>query len=68
MKCEYTDCKKSTVIIGDCKYCNKKYCMTHRMVETHSCSNIKDCHHQARQKFAKQLIDNKCIAVKVDKI
>jgi len=38
------------------------------MVETHFCSNIKDCREQARNKFAKQLVDSKCIAVKVDKI
>lgn len=68
MKCHFENCKKSVVIIGDCKYCNKKYCMTHRLVEEHLCPNIIDCRNQAHKKFAEQLVANKCVAVKVDKI
>ncbi len=68
MKCHITDCKKKTVVIGNCNYCKKQYCMIHRMVESHKCNNIQDCYTKAHATFSKQLVENKCVAVKINKI
>jgi hypothetical protein len=39
-KCALEGCKKRTNLIGfDCKCCNKRYCVQHRLFEEHGCEN-----------------------------
>ena len=35
--------KKSTMITGDCKYCNCHYCNIHRLPESHCCIGLDKC-------------------------
>jgi len=37
-KCNFEGCaKKIAVIVGDCKFCQKKFCTQHRLPEDHDC-------------------------------
>lgn len=33
-------CSNKVALIGFCKYCNKNYCLKHRLPEIHNCINI----------------------------
>jgi len=42
-KCSKEGCKTAAQpIIGDCGFCNKRYCGKHRMLESHNCSGLDD--------------------------
>ena len=65
-KCAYGDCsQKPVVLIGDCKYCNSKFCGTHRLPETHSCTGLEACRQVHFNKLKNKLESEKCVASKV---
>lgn len=67
MKCKVKECnKKSVSIIGECKFCQGKYCLNHRLVETHQCPCMESCRQQALLKNANTLLKNKCTSSKIN--
>ena len=67
-KCCMKDCKKKcAIIIGDCKFCEKNYCGKHRLPEDHSCYNLKECKKKHFKRNEQTLMNNKCVASKLDK-
>jgi len=65
-KCAFKDCNsKPVLIIGDCKFCNLKFCGTHRLPESHTCVNIGTCREQHFNKNKAKLESEKCVASKV---
>eukprot|EP01103_Thecamoeba_quadrilineata_P008763 TRINITY_DN18493_c0_g1_i1.p1 TRINITY_DN18493_c0_g1~~TRINITY_DN18493_c0_g1_i1.p1 ORF type:complete len:142 (-),score=20.59 TRINITY_DN18493_c0_g1_i1:30-455(-) len=65
-KCVYSGCtKRPALIIGDCRFCGKKYCSQHRLPETHNCHNISDCRNQSYEKNKEKLMREKCVGIKV---
>lgn len=67
MKCKVKECtKKGIEIIGTCKFCTKTFCLNHRLVELHSCSQIQTCRQQALSKNTNVLLKNKCTSTKID--
>tara|TARA_B100001057_G_C22006532_1_gene628125 strand:+ start:194 stop:448 length:255 start_codon:yes stop_codon:yes gene_type:complete len=65
-RCGFRDCnKKCALLIGDCRYCNFKFCEMHRLPEVHNCSNIEDCRQQHFMKNQNKLMTEKCVAPKV---
>ena len=69
MKCKVKECNKKGVdIIGICNFCNKIYCLTHRLVETHNCACIETCRQQAFIKNTNTLLKNKCTITKINAI
>ena len=65
-KCAVEDCKERCApIIGDCKYCNAKFCAMHRLPEVHACTNMQSCRAQAFDRNAAKLESEKCVAAKV---
>lgn len=53
--CEYNICKNKISIIGECKYCKKKYCNNHRYIESHKCENYNKCVDNKKEKLNKEL-------------
>jgi predicted nucleic acid binding AN1-type Zn finger protein len=44
MSCNFADCKKKqALLVGDCKYCDKHFCGTHRLPESHKCEELEKC-------------------------
>ena len=43
MKCKEDGCNRAVCLIGDCRYCDGKFCLKHRLPETHACNlaNVK---------------------------
>jgi len=63
------DCEGCTdrvaMIIGDCKYCNQRFCTAHRLPETHACAAMGACKQVAFDRNASKLAAEKCVAAKV---
>lgn len=59
---------KSAAIIGDCKFCQSKYCLNHRLPEAHDCVNVSSCKKEAFKTNEKNLLNNKCVSLKLEKI
>jgi hypothetical protein len=65
-KCAFVGCsKRSVVIIGDCKFCNEKFCSSHRLVEDHKCTATASCRQASFDKNASKLLREKCVAQKL---
>lgn len=68
MKCNFTECKNKLNLIEECKFCENKFCLSHRLVETHHCSNIDLCIQQAVSKNINVLLKDKCTSTKINVI
>jgi predicted nucleic acid binding AN1-type Zn finger protein len=67
-KCAYSSsgCSDRAVkIIGDCRYCNQKFCGKHRLPEAHGCSNMDSCREIAAGRNAEKLMGERCVSEKV---
>lgn len=65
-KCSIDGCSERVAkIIGDCKYCDKKYCSVHRLPEEHECNNIGDLKKNSFDKYSTKLLSEKCVADKI---
>ncbi|KAJ3088886.1 hypothetical protein HK102_007709 [Quaeritorhiza haematococci] len=65
-KCSCGGCGDRAVkIIGDCRYCTKKFCSRHRLPEAHACPNMQSCRQDSINKNTNKLLGEKCVASKV---
>jgi predicted nucleic acid binding AN1-type Zn finger protein len=65
-QCDIPTCKrKIAIIIGECTYCKKKFCATHRLPETHDCTAMDVCHQTAFDINAAKLFAGKCVKAKI---
>jgi len=65
-KCALAECKKrGAIVVGDCKFCTKNYCPSHRLPETHNCDQIASCKTQHFESNKEKLLKEKCVARKV---
>lgn len=68
LKCSFTaiGCTDRVVkIIGDCRYCEQKFCSKHRLPEAHQCTNIKTCKDNAAGRNAQKLMHERTVSNKV---
>jgi len=65
-KCAWKDCNsKPVLVIGDCRFCQSKFCGAHRLPEKHACLDMKDCRDQSFEKNKNKLESEKCVSSKV---
>jgi predicted nucleic acid binding AN1-type Zn finger protein len=66
MKCHVKDCAKRVVlIIGDCKYCENRYCEFHRIPESHQCTNMEACRKKSFEQNQARVMSEKTNASKM---
>ena len=59
--CSFESCKKKVHLISfTCDYCNKKYCIKHRLPEVHNCQGKKEVD---IEKISNEL---RCVKDKID--
>lgn len=59
-RCDFEDCKnKAAKIVGDCKACNKKWCLNHRLPEYHNCIHLDTIRQQSHEKNTTKLMTEK---------
>ena len=69
--CDYKedDCKqKKSQSVGYCKWCQKTFCVAHRLPETHNCIGLKDCKAQAFNINKNKISNEKCVMQKVTSV
>ncbi|KAL1926549.1 hypothetical protein VTP01DRAFT_5670 [Rhizomucor pusillus] len=65
-RCAFGDCTDKVVkIIGDCRYCQSKFCSRHRLPEDHACVNLLSCKQAAHERNSTKLLSERCVASKV---
>ncbi|KAK9767988.1 60S ribosomal protein L40A [Basidiobolus ranarum] len=65
-KCSASGCSDRAIrIIGECRYCNHKFCGRHRIPEAHACANLTTCKQASFERYADRLLSEKCVASKV---
>ncbi|ORZ22483.1 polyubiquitin 5 [Absidia repens] len=65
-RCSFGSCSDKPVkIIGDCRYCQSKFCSRHRLPEAHVCVNLTSCRQAAHEKNSIKLLSERCVASKV---
>ncbi|ORX97774.1 hypothetical protein K493DRAFT_313932 [Basidiobolus meristosporus CBS 931.73] len=65
-KCSVPNCHDRAVrIIGECRYCEHKFCGKHRLPEAHVCPNLTTCKQNSFERYADRLLSEKCVASKV---
>jgi len=65
-KCAIDGCTdRVATIIGDCNYCQGKFCGAHRLPELHACSGMQACRESAFSKNSQKLLSEKTVATKV---
>ena len=58
--CKFGDCtQKFSIAIGNCKWCSKNFCLTHRHPESHECPNLQECKNAAIEKNTNKLSQEK---------
>src|SRR6516225_7402673 len=65
-KCAIDGCTdRVATIIGVCNYCQGRFCGSHRLPETHACSNLQACRDSAFAKNSQKLLSEKTVSTKV---
>ncbi|KAI8069332.1 polyubiquitin [Gongronella butleri] len=65
-RCAFGTCSDKPVkIVGDCRYCQSKFCSRHRLPEDHACVNLTTCKKAAHERNSIKLLSERCIASKV---
>eukprot|EP01137_Pigoraptor_chileana_P034011 Opistho-2@25924 len=59
---------RPVMLVGDCKYCQGKFCGKHRLPETHACAQMDACRKQAFDKNASKLQNERTGASKVIRV
>ncbi|KAI9139786.1 hypothetical protein BKA69DRAFT_1030132 [Paraphysoderma sedebokerense] len=64
--CSMNDCKGLVAkVIGDCRFCQQRFCSKHRLPESHQCENLDHCRKASFDKNAGKLLNEKCVASRV---
>ncbi|KAI8581194.1 hypothetical protein K450DRAFT_233568 [Umbelopsis ramanniana AG] len=65
-RCAFGTCTdKAVKIVGDCRYCEAKFCGRHRLPEAHACVNLTNCKQVAHERNSIKLLSERCVASKV---
>jgi predicted nucleic acid binding AN1-type Zn finger protein len=59
---------KRALLVGDCKHCQKQYCLKHRLPEAHLCSAFDEIKSEAKRKNGEKLMAEKTVASHFEKI
>lgn len=65
-RCHANGCnKKIGTLPFACSYCSQKFCVIHRLPESHNCECIEQMRTMGKDKLEATLMKNKCVAAKV---
>lgn len=65
-KCNFSNCTSTPLrIVGDCQFCQGKFCSKHRLLESHNCKGLKICKDKCYERNALKLQSEQTVASKV---
>jgi len=64
-RCNFKDCRDAAQrIVGDCGFCNGKFCAKHRMLESHMCSKLAACKAEEKERNREKLESERTYAIR----
>ncbi|RMZ88882.1 hypothetical protein DV736_g3886, partial [Chaetothyriales sp. CBS 134916] len=64
-RCSKTDCKAlAPPIVGDCGFCQKRFCGKHRMLESHNCEGLQDARQADKDRNAAKLQSERTVMLR----
>ncbi|ODV88251.1 hypothetical protein CANARDRAFT_26405 [[Candida] arabinofermentans NRRL YB-2248] len=65
-KCTFKSCNSTPLrMVGDCSFCNGKFCSKHRLLESHNCDGLQNCKDKSYERNALKLQSEQTVASKV---
>jgi hypothetical protein len=65
IRCNFKDCRDAAQrIVGDCGFCNGKFCGRHRLLEDHKCEGLEDCKKESHERNKERLEAERTVAIK----
>ncbi|KAG7807661.1 hypothetical protein KL921_003956 [Ogataea angusta] len=65
-KCSFESCNSAPLrMVGDCSFCNGKFCSKHRLLESHKCKGLQSCKEKSYERNALKLQSEQTVASKV---
>ena len=65
-KCFFDHCTSNQLrMVGDCQFCQGKFCSKHRLLENHNCSGLKICKDKSYERNALKLQSEQVVTSKV---
>lgn len=65
VRCTHKDCREvAQRIVGDCGFCNGRFCGKHRLLEDHKCTGLEDCKKESHDRNAAQLNKERTTVIK----
>lgn len=65
-KCSFLNCNSTPLrMVGDCQFCQGKFCSKHRLLESHNCKGLKICKDKCYERNALKLQSEQTVASKV---
>lgn len=65
-KCSFSTCTSTPLrMVGDCQFCQGKFCSKHRLLESHDCKGLKTCKDKCYERNALKLQSEQTVASKV---
>lgn len=64
-RCTKQGCKSlAQPIVGDCGFCEKRFCAKHRMLESHNCSGLQDARQADKDRNTAKLEHERTVALR----
>ncbi|RMZ76288.1 hypothetical protein DV737_g4911, partial [Chaetothyriales sp. CBS 132003] len=64
-RCSKADCKAlAPPIVGDCGFCQKRFCGKHRMLESHNCEGLQDARQADKDRNAAKLQSERTVMLR----
>ncbi|RMD44648.1 hypothetical protein DV735_g468, partial [Chaetothyriales sp. CBS 134920] len=64
-RCSKADCKAlAPPIVGDCGFCQKRFCGKHRMLESHNCSGLQNARQADKDRNAAKLQSERTVMLR----
>lgn len=65
-KCSFLNCTSAPLrMVGECQFCQGKFCSKHRLLESHNCKGLKICKDKCYERNAIKLQSEQTVASKV---
>ncbi|KAH3671044.1 hypothetical protein OGAPHI_000755 [Ogataea philodendri] len=65
-KCSFETCHSAPLrMVGDCSFCQGKFCSKHRLLESHNCKGLQTCKEKSYERNALKLQSEQTVASKV---
>ncbi|KAF2459346.1 hypothetical protein BDY21DRAFT_281956 [Lineolata rhizophorae] len=65
IRCSHKACRElAQRIVGDCGFCDGRFCARHRLLEDHACKGLEDCKKESHERNKERLEAERTVAIR----